>query len=489
MPSQVNFDDAGAGLCLIWHLSYEDGLTGLAMGNTLSQLVGCYSFSDSIPVNRIQPMGGTITGGPFSFCVGDGKADTIMAGSISLSGNTGANSQWVVTDANGSEILGLPGMPSQVNFDGAGAGQCLIWHLSYEDGLTGLAMGDTISQLQGCYQLSNSIRVERFSDGEICATPCEVMGGTITGGPFSFCVGDGKADTIMAGSISLTGNTGANSQWVVTDGNGKEILGMPGMPSQVNFDGAGAGQCLIWHLSYEDGLTGLTVGDTLSQLVGCYQLSNSIEVNRFSDGEICAVEEICSVPAEIVVEVLSPRKIRLDWEDVPNAINYLIEIRFKGQTRIVGKGTIRFSRVQIFAPSGRDYEFRLKTLCNGGSESEFTNWIEFSTPPKDGFISSGSRNADGFKADLEILENQPATIQIYPNPVSDLLVIQYFAGKIPAKLTVFHVSGKRVLQKDLAAGESFHSLNVDNLNDGLYFMTIRERGKARITQRFVKGIK
>ena len=191
-------------------------LTGLAMGDTISQLQGCYQLSNSIRVERFsdgeicatpcEVMGGTITGGPFSFCVGDGKADTIMAGSISLTGNTGANSQWVVTDANGSEILGLPGMPSQVNFDGAGAGQCLIWHLSYEDGLTGLAMGDTTSQLQGCYQLSNSIRVERFSDGEICATPCEVMGGTITGGPFSFCVGDGKADTIMAGSISLTGN-------------------------------------------------------------------------------------------------------------------------------------------------------------------------------------------------------------------------------------------------------------------------------------------
>jgi len=46
---------------------------------------------------------------------------------------------------------------------------------------------------------------------------CDVEGGTLTGGPFEFCVGDGEADNIPAGSIGLSGNMGTNSQWVVTD--------------------------------------------------------------------------------------------------------------------------------------------------------------------------------------------------------------------------------------------------------------------------------
>jgi len=119
-------------------------------------------------------VGGTLTGGPFSFCVGDGEADNIPAGSITLSGNSGSNSQWVVTDEQG-EILGLPPMPSMVNFDDAGDGVCLIWHLSFEEGLEGAVVGQNASDLKGCFSLSNSIRVERN----------QPMGGTLMGGPFS----------------------------------------------------------------------------------------------------------------------------------------------------------------------------------------------------------------------------------------------------------------------------------------------------------------
>ena len=42
-----------------------------------------------------------------------------------------------------------------------------------------------------------------------------VNGGTITGGPFEFTVGDGIVDNVSG--VALSGNVGANSQWVVTD--------------------------------------------------------------------------------------------------------------------------------------------------------------------------------------------------------------------------------------------------------------------------------
>jgi len=67
---------------------------------------------------------------------------------------------------------------------------------------------------------------------------CEAAGGTLVGGPFEFCVGDGVADNVSG--ITLSGNSGTNSQWVVTDEDGK-ILGLPPMPGVVDFDGAGGG--------------------------------------------------------------------------------------------------------------------------------------------------------------------------------------------------------------------------------------------------------
>ncbi len=266
--TDTNFDGAGAGLCLVWHLSHADGLTGLTLGANKDNVQGCFDYSNSITVNRNQPEGGTLTGGPFEFCVGDGQADNISANGISLSGNSGGNSQWVVTNDQGT-ILGLPPNFTDVNFDGAGAGTCFVYHLSYEDGLTGLTADANISNLQGCFDLSNAVTVNRNQPD----------GGSLTGGPFEFCVGNGVPDLISANAITLSGNSGGNSQWVVTNETGM-ILGLPPNFTQVNFDGAGAGTCFVYHLSYEDGLAGLTADANISDLQGCFDLSNAVTVNR-----------------------------------------------------------------------------------------------------------------------------------------------------------------------------------------------------------------
>ena len=104
------------------------------MDGDILDLVGCFDLSNNIMVTRSVSAGGVITGGPFSFCV-DGTAD--MVSGIVLSDNMGTNSQWVVADTMGV-ILGLPGDIEAVDFDEAGAGVCLIYHLSHEDNITGL---------------------------------------------------------------------------------------------------------------------------------------------------------------------------------------------------------------------------------------------------------------------------------------------------------------------------------------------------------------
>jgi uncharacterized repeat protein (TIGR01451 family) len=217
----------------------------------------------------LEPTAATLAGGPFEFCVGDGVSDFIPSGSITVSGGMSTNTGWIVTDDSGN-ILGLPGMPSAVDFDTAGAGVCQIWYINYETGLTGLTVGSNIGNLNGCYALSNPINVNRF----------QPEGGTLAGGPFEFCVGDGVADNIPAGAIALSGASGANNQWVVTDDQGV-ILGLPASPSMVDFDGAGLGVCQVWYVSFENTLTGLAMGNNLlTDLVGCYDLSNRIDVTR-----------------------------------------------------------------------------------------------------------------------------------------------------------------------------------------------------------------
>lgn len=268
----VNFDDAGVGSCYIYHLSYQDGLAGLAMGENLDNFTGEFDLSNFLMVNRnAGPLAAEIVGGPFEFCV-DGAPD--MVSGLSLTGaSIGSQNGWVITTDTG-EILGLPptldAVQTVVDFDAAGPGICLIWYLRYEEGLVGLEVGGNTNDLQGFFDLSEPVEVVRN----------QTLAAEITGGPFTFTV-DGTPD--MVTGLGLTGeSSGSLNRWVITTDTG-EILGLPPTLEAVegvNFDDAGAGVCLIWYLRYEDGLEGLAVGQNANDLSGCFDLSDPVTVTR-----------------------------------------------------------------------------------------------------------------------------------------------------------------------------------------------------------------
>jgi hypothetical protein len=268
----VDFDEAGAGVCLIWHLTYADGLTGLEAGNNVSDLVGGYALSNSITVTRDALDGGALSGGPYEFVV-DGTPDKATDLALDDTKVNGGNSGFVITDAD-LKILGLPPTleaAQGVDFDGAGAGVCLIWHITYEDGLVGLEVGMNAGDLDGFFALSNSITVTR--------KPLDA--GTLSGGPFIFTV-DGTPDMVSDITLDSINLNGSNQTYVITD-DALNILGLPPTLTAVegvNFDEAGVGVCYIWHLTYEDSIIGLEAGKNAGDLDGFFDLSNFIKVTR-----------------------------------------------------------------------------------------------------------------------------------------------------------------------------------------------------------------
>ena len=286
----INFDQLNPGTCMLWHVSHENNFSGATVGSTLGQLMGCFSLSNAITVTKMdctmpcEAVGGTLNSQGFWLCVDDGIDDFITVAELGLSGNIGTNNQWVLTDLNGN-ITALPASISDINFEGSAIGECLIWNLAFEDDLTGAAVGNNANDLMGCFSLSNPVQVSK----EDCEVDCEAIGGMISGGPFEFCTIDGVDDFIAIGQLVLSGNTGGNSQWVVTDDLGN-IIELPNSFTDVNFEGAGIGSCLLWHLSYENGLTGLQVGANANQLIGCFDLSNPITVTKLDCDTPCEVE-------------------------------------------------------------------------------------------------------------------------------------------------------------------------------------------------------
>ncbi|WP_158975819.1 hypothetical protein [Cellulophaga sp. L1A9] len=269
----VDFDAAGAGVCFIWYLRYEDGLTGAEVGMNANDLEGCFSLSNSVMVTRTQGVNaGVLTGGPYEFCI-DGTADMVSGISLDSAHVSGENNSWIITDDQGN-ILGLPPTLEAVegvNFDGAGAGVCFIWHLSYNGSITGAEVGMNANDLEGDFDLSNALSVTRS----------KTEAGVLSGGPYNFTI-DGTSDFVSGITLDATDVSGSLSTYVITDSDGK-ILGMPPTLEAVegvDFDGAGVGVCLIWYLRYEDGLTGAEVGMNANDLDGCFDLSNAITVNR-----------------------------------------------------------------------------------------------------------------------------------------------------------------------------------------------------------------
>ena len=231
---------------------------------------------DDDAIQAIVPNAGTLNGGPFTFIV-DGTPD-FVSGITTDPNAVGTNSTFVVTDDLGN-ILGLPPTNEAlqgVDFDGAGVGTCLIWYLRYENGIQGLEVGANANDLEGNFDLSNSIIVERLG---------QPNAGVLSGGPFNFIV-DGVADNV-SGITTDPNAVGTNRTFVITDLD-LNILGAPGDLTAlegVNFDGAGRGVCLIWYLRYEDDTNIATVTNA-ADLTGTFSLSNSIRVERGPNADV-----------------------------------------------------------------------------------------------------------------------------------------------------------------------------------------------------------
>jgi hypothetical protein len=276
-----DFEGAAAGTCLFFALAHEKNNPGIMAGDHLNTLENCFELSTAITVSRTKVDGGEIdTNGATSLTVCAGE---VLSIEVNVTGSEGLQEAWIVSDLAG-EILQLPSGPP---FDLAGvtATECRIWHISY-NGINNLGLGQNLSALSGCFDLSNPIDIEKMT----------VNGGTLMlaggGDAITICADDGVSDAF---NIMLMNAIGDSSQWLVSDTAGM-ILALPSNPP-FEFEGAGAGICELYRISHNGGLSGLAVGQLIEDIVGCFALSNAITVTRLT-GADCPVN--CDVDGGII---------------------------------------------------------------------------------------------------------------------------------------------------------------------------------------------
>jgi hypothetical protein len=83
---------------------------------------------------------------------------------------------------------------------------------------------------------------------------------------------------------------------------------------------------------------------------------------------------------------------------------------------------------------------------------------------------------------VNIAENKGFDVVVYPNPVSDQLVVRHYQQD-KMQLTVFDISGNLVVNQPMNGSTVY--INVSNLSNGLYIVKLSTNQGVSSTQRFV----
>lgn len=280
---EIDFSSFGTGTFLVWGLSYTGNLTA-ALGDTASQIAltdECFDLSSNFVTVRRDTVGaGTVMteAGEDTTQVCLNATPVVRFDSM---GAASTNYLYVVTDT-ATRILGVSAT-GEVDFSGAGTGECWVWGLSFTGNLL-VSVGDTVANAPAlsdeCFDLSSQYVVV-FRDS--------VDGGTVEAGTdsISFCLTDGSETIATFDSVNAFGGV---FTYVITD-TATEILGLSAS-DQIDFATYGAGIRYVWGLSFT-GAAQVGVGDTaagnrLSD--GCFDLSdNFIVVKADTAGGSCPV--------------------------------------------------------------------------------------------------------------------------------------------------------------------------------------------------------
>ncbi len=180
----------------------------------------------------------------------------------------------------------------------------------------------------------------------------------------------------------------------------------------------------------------------------------------------------CAPPTTLTNVSVAARSAVIAWSAVTGASSYTLQIKYASSNTWYTLGTVPVTQVTItgLQPS-TSYHWRVRPSCS----STYSASKLLTTPA--GLQAEGP---------VESLPN-PALVffQLYPNPVSDFLNLQYTGDILPnTEIFVTDVAGRTVLRQSLTQEQQL--LDVSRLQSGIYILSLMEGEKRMQTERFVK---
>jgi hypothetical protein len=259
----VDFDTLDNGIYAIYHLAYGDDIDGLSLGNTLEDIEGCFDLSSRIVIvnNKLEAGDIQSSDGELSLqiCSEDAAPNIVE---LIINNEVGIQTNYFLLSAT-MEILEVSLNPifDLVNYD---AGNYSIVAVTHNGQLLNSIPGNSISQIQGCFAISNTVTIQKEF----------ISGGTVTLDTNLFCLNDSIADILTANVDNATGNF---QQIIITNAD-STIISVPTLP--LDLDGVAPGECLVWNVSSFDTLT-IEIDSKIDEISGgCYDLSNAVAFSR-----------------------------------------------------------------------------------------------------------------------------------------------------------------------------------------------------------------
>jgi len=260
----VDFSSFDDGIYILVAATHNGQLVNGIVGQNISNLEGCYDLSSTFTVRKQFVDGGSIS------LNGLTVLDLCGSESMSLSpesfGAQGNNLFWVISNMDGTILTITNTLP--INLSNLEDENLELRLISYVGRIDNFDLGDDINTLAGCFDLSNPILIMNEA----------VLGGSIAVDDETnlfLCLSNAGDQEF---TVDLSGAQGPNSLWLVTDTD--NVILETSDSNSFDLSNAGSGTCLVWHISYNDGLTGIEAGANVSDFDGCYGISNPVTVVR-----------------------------------------------------------------------------------------------------------------------------------------------------------------------------------------------------------------
>jgi hypothetical protein len=129
---------------------------------------------------------------------------------------------------------------------------------------------------------------------------------------------------------------------------------------------------------------------------------------------------------------------------------------------------------------------RKSTVLKGDTDGldEFIPELEWDSLPNNTFTSLGWH--DCACAALSVRDEEPAKMNMFPNPSSDK-VLMVSANKDITAIEVYDIIGREAERVEIAAGQRTHRLNLTSLHDGIYVVRLLMADGSVASRRVMLG--